>query len=117
MQPFNNYLASKDLTGEQIYAVLTQQVTGASAAAAKVLQVSEGFTYELGANGPVAGSVELNGTPVEDDETYRIVTSNFLSDGGDGFPAFVGGANKYFGGLDIDAFPDDLSRQPAVHPR
>ena len=33
VQPFNNYLVSMDLTGEQIYAVLTQQVTGANAGA------------------------------------------------------------------------------------
>jgi 5'-nucleotidase len=81
-----------------------------------VLQVSEGFTYELGDNGPVAGSVKLNGTPIEDDETYRIVTNNFLSDGGDGFPAFASGGNKYFGGLDIDAFSDYLSASSPYTP-
>ncbi len=37
-----------NLTGEQIYDLLTQQVTGANAGARKVLQVSEGFTYRLG---------------------------------------------------------------------
>ena len=36
-------------------------------------------------------------------------TNNFLSDGGDGFPAFTNGTNKYFGGLDIDAFADYLT--------
>ena len=116
VQPFNNYLVSMDLTGEQIYAVLTQQVTDANAGAAKVLQVSDGFTYELGDDGPVAGSVKLNGTPIEDDETYRIVTNNFLSDGGDGFPAFASGGNKYFGGLDIDAFSDYLSANSPYTP-
>ena len=37
------------------------------------------------------------------------MTNNFLSDGGDGFPAFTSGTSKYFGGLDIDAFSDYLT--------
>ena len=84
---------------------------GPNEGANKVLQVSEGFTYELGANGPVPGSVELDGNPIADDDSqsYRIVTNNFLSDGGDNFPAFEDGTAKYFGGLDIDAFSDYLS--------
>ncbi len=63
-------------------------------------------------------SVKLNGTPIEDDgsETYRIVTNNFLSDGGDGFPAFKDGTDKYFGGLDIDAFADYLSANSPYTP-
>ena len=31
VQPFNNYLVSMDLKGSDIYALLTQQVTGANA--------------------------------------------------------------------------------------
>jgi 5'-nucleotidase len=59
--------------------------------------------------------VLLGGAPVADDssQTYRIVTNNFLSDGGDGFPAFTGGGNKVIGGLDIDAFAAYL---PTVSP-
>ena len=48
--------------------------------------------------------------------TYRIVTNNFLSDGGDGFPAFRTGANKYFGGLDIDAFANYLTKKSPYTP-
>ena len=32
------------------------------------------------------------------------MANSFLSDGGDGFAAFAGATNKFFGGLDIDAF-------------
>ena len=109
VQPFNNFLVSMDLTGQQVYDVLTQQVTGANQAGRKVLQVSEGFQYRLGANGPVQGSVVLNGTPIDKAATYRIVTNNFLADGGDGFPAFTQGTGVYYGGLDIDAFADYLA--------
>jgi 2',3'-cyclic-nucleotide 2'-phosphodiesterase (5'-nucleotidase family) len=113
VQPFNNYLVSMTLTGEDIYNVLTQQVTGSNAAAPNILQVSKGFTYQRGPAGPVDGSVKLNGTPIDKAASYRIVTNNFLSDGGDNFPAFRNGTGKYFGGLDIDAFANYL---PTVSP-
>ena len=116
VQPFNNYLVSMTLTGQQIYDVLAQQVTGANAAAPKVLQVSKGFSYRLGATGAVEGSVQLNGTPIEKSASYRIVTNNFLSDGGDSFPAFVDGTAKYVGGLDIDAFSAYLTASSPYAP-
>ena len=116
VQPFNNYLVSMNLTGQQIYDLLTQQVTGSNAGAAKILQVSNGFSYQLGTSGPVDGSVKLNGTPINKGATYRIVTNNFLSDGGDGFPAFKDGTDKYFGGLDIDAFADYLGDKSPYTP-
>jgi 2',3'-cyclic-nucleotide 2'-phosphodiesterase (5'-nucleotidase family) len=116
VQPFNNYLVSMTLTGQQIYDLLAQQVTGANAPARKVLQVSQGFSYQLGPAGAVDGSVKLDGTPIDKAASYRIVTNNFLSDGGDGFPAFTSGTAKYFGGLDIDAFAAYLTAHSPYTP-
>lgn len=113
VQPFNNYMVSMTLTGQDIYDLLAQQVTGSNAGSNKVLQVSKGFSYTLGAGGAVDGSVQLNGVPIDKAASYRIVTNNFLADGGDGFPAFTKGTGKYFGGLDIDAFANYL---PTVSP-
>ena len=113
VQPFNNYLVSMNLTGQQIYDVLNQQRTGPNAgSAAKMLQVNKGFTYtwSTATQKVVDGTVAINGTPVDKAASYRIVTNNFLSDGGDNFPAFQGGTGKYFGGLDIDAFANYLSQ-------
>jgi 2',3'-cyclic-nucleotide 2'-phosphodiesterase (5'-nucleotidase family) len=109
VQPFNNYLVSMDVTGQDIYDLLAQQVTGANAGEAKVLQVSQGFSYQLGPAGAVDGTVKLNGTPIDKATTYRITTNNFLQGGGDGFPAFTKGTDVYYGGLDIDAFSAYLS--------
>ncbi|HVD64852.1 MAG TPA: bifunctional metallophosphatase/5'-nucleotidase [Lapillicoccus sp.] len=117
VQPFNNYLVSMDLKGSDIYALLTQQVTGLnSGSQKKTLQVSAGFTYTMTPTGPVDGSVALNGVAIDKNVTYRIVTNNFLSDGGDNFPAFKNGTNKYFGGLDIDAFAAYLTAKSPYSP-
>ena len=77
VQPFNNYLVSLTLTGQDIYDILTRRVTGGNAASPNILQVSNGFTYQLGASGPVDGTVELNGTPIDKTASYRVVTNNF----------------------------------------
>ncbi len=114
VQPFNNYLVSLDLTGAQIKSLLVQQWTDKNAAAPKILQVSDGFSYSYA--GTTLGEVTLNGTPLDDAATYRIVTNNFLADGGDGFPAFTTGTNKYIGGLDIDAFANYLEAHSPYTP-
>lgn len=106
VQPFNNYLVSLTMTGAQIKTLLTQQWSGANAASPKVLQVSDGFAYSY--SGTTLGAVTLNGAPLVDGQTYRIVTNNFLADGGDGFASFKDGQDKFFGGLDIDAFANYL---------
>jgi len=117
VQPFNNYLVSLDLTGQQIITLLTQQVTGGNAGTAnKILQVSAGFHYTMSATGAAPGSVTLNGVPLDPAATYRVVTNNFLADGGDNFLAFKNGTNQYYGGLDIDAFAAYLTAKSPYTP-
>ncbi|WP_405064106.1 bifunctional metallophosphatase/5'-nucleotidase [Kribbella sp. NBC_01505] len=123
VQPFNNFLVSMDMTGTQIKALLEQQfsgVNGPEAGKYKVLQIA-GITYTwnpAAAAGSkiVAGSVKIAGQPIVDGTSYRIVTNNFLSDGGDGFPAFTTATNKFFGGLDIDAFANYLTAHDPYTP-
>jgi 5'-nucleotidase len=116
IQPFNNYLVSMTLTGQDIYDLLTQQVTGLNAGGHKILQVSHGFHYTITPTGPVDGSVTLDGTPIDKAASYRIVTNNFLQGGGDGFPSFTKGTGVYYGGLDIDAFASYLSAHSPYAP-
>lgn len=120
VQPFNNYLVSMDMTGTQIKALLEQQFSGPNQAANKVLQIA-GITYTYNPAGTPgakvdAASVKIAGQPIVDGTSYRIVTNNFLSDGGDGFPAFTTATNKFFGGLDIDAFAAYLAAHDPYTP-
>ncbi|HEY3557837.1 MAG TPA: bifunctional metallophosphatase/5'-nucleotidase [Kribbella sp.] len=123
VQPFNNFLVSMDMTGTQIKALLEQQfsgVNGPDTAKYKVLQVA-GITYTwnpaaAAGSKVVAGSIKIGGQPLVDGTSYRIVTNNFLSDGGDGFPAFTTATGKVFGGLDIDAFASYLTAHDPYTP-
>lgn len=119
VQPFNNFVASMDLTGAQIKALLNEQWNGnneSSASGNKILQVSGlNYTWDVSlaaaANTDALVSVEFDAdnnpatanVPLVDGQVYRVVANNFLSDGGDNFATFKAGTNKLVGGLDIDS--------------
>jgi 5'-nucleotidase len=134
VQPFNNYLVSEDVTGQQLLDALNQQwndrneIVGPTPDENKILQVSGlSYTYsraladQPGTNalvGDVLVDTDGDGTPetkVDPAATYRVVVNSFLSDGGDGFPA-LNGADKYFGGLDIDALASYLAGHDPYDP-
>jgi len=108
--PFNNTLVSMDLTGQQIVRLLEQQWERTSSRGV-VLSVSNGFSYTWDAAAPagasrgqgrrvVPGSLMLHGEPVLVDKHYRVVTNNFLADGGDSFTVFQQGKNRTTGDVD-----------------
>lgn len=120
VQPFNNFVVSMDLTGSQIRTLLDQQFTGANESFNKVLQVS-GITYTWDQSEPPASkvvdsTVEVNGQPLRNAQTYRVVVNSFLSDGGDNFSVLREGTNKYVGGLDIDSLTDYLEAHDPYAP-
>ncbi len=107
VQPFNNTLTVMTLTGRDIVAVLDQQFDAIGPSVP--LQVSEGFTYAVrkGADGRgaavVPGSITVNGKPLDPTARYRIVTNNYLAEGGDFFTAFKAGTDIVVGGADSAA--------------
>ena len=107
--PFSNTLVLMDMTGAQVRGLLEQQWQRADADADRaMLQVSRGLSYrwnEALPKGRRVVSITLDGVPLDDARTYRVVANNFLAEGGDGFPMFTKGANKVDTTiLDLDAF-------------
>lgn len=105
VQPFGNSLVTMTLTGAQIEQLLEQQWT---ATTTRILQVSEGFSYEWSASGPVGSKVDpasimLNGSPIDLGASYRVTVNSFLADGGDGFSVLPLGTNRLGGEVDLDA--------------
>ncbi len=114
VQPFANTVNLQDFTGAQLVQVLKEQVTGANAAAPKVLQVSSGLTYTLdltksGADRVVTDSVKLDGKAIDPAATYRVATNSFLAGGGDGFPTLGQGTNDVVGLDDLAALEQYLT--------
>ncbi len=116
--PFGNRVLAMDLTGAQIRAVLEQQWSGGTT---KILQVSHGFSYRWDASRPVGarvveGSLTLNGAPLAPDRVYRVVTSDFLADAGDGMTTLRQGANRVAGKDQMEAVADYLGAHSPYTP-
>ena len=134
VQPFNNYVVSMDLTGDQLLAVLNEQWNGRNEntdpTRYNVLQVSGlDYTWDLSEAAAVDADalvgevmIDADGDPatpmvaVEAGKTYRVVVNSFLAGGGDGFPTLAEGTNVHFGGLDIDSLARYLEEHKPYEP-
>lgn len=119
VNPFGNLLVSFDLTGADLKAALEQQYDPTRSRQYLALAVSEGFTYTWDDSQPqgskvVAGSIMLNGAPIEMGATYRVAMYNFLAEGGDSFTAFTNGTNLLGGPEDLANFVDYLENNPGL---
>ena len=126
VQPFNNLVASMDLTGAEIKAILNQQWNGGNEGTnRKILQVS-GLSYTWDVSDAALTDADAIVGDVHGRRrrrpghrrwcrwwtatTYRVAMNNFIADGGDNFTRPRDqGENRITGGLDIDS----LRRLPA----
>ncbi|MYM35504.1 bifunctional metallophosphatase/5'-nucleotidase [Duganella sp. FT94W] len=115
--PFGNTLVAMNLRGAQIVELLEEQWVGGRDSVRGLLQVSDGFTYAWDEFKPegqrvVPDSVKLNGERLDMNTSYRVVTNNFLAEGGDGFPVFKKGSNRAATNIrDIDALTQYLVKR------
>ena len=121
VQPFGNLLVTMDLTGAQLHDLLEQQAIDARSRKVLILGVSQGFTFTYNPLGVFGdridpGSILLNGVAIDPVATYRIVTNNFLADGGDAFTVFRQGTNRVNRGDDLVALVDYLDANSPVAP-
>jgi 5'-nucleotidase len=121
VQPFGNSMVTMTLTGAQIERLLEEQFAGCTLASARILQVSEGFTYTWSASGPVCDKVDpstimLHGVVVDPSANYRVTVNSFLADGGDSFPILTQGTDRLGGAVDTDAFEAYFAANSPVAP-
>ena len=116
--PFGNELIVKTVTGDALVTMLEQQF---GADRRRIMQVSNGFTYSYNPSREPGrrvdrNSIRLNGMPLEPTRKYRLATSNFLWDGGDGMGALAAGTDPLLIGTDYDLLADYFSRHSPVQP-
>jgi 5'-nucleotidase/UDP-sugar diphosphatase len=97
--PYNNYLVTVDITGAQIIDSLENGVSLVEQNDGRFPQIAGlRFTWDPGANpGSRIKSVEISTVagykPIELLATYRVVTTNFIAGGGDGYTILEEGSN------------------------
>jgi 2',3'-cyclic-nucleotide 2'-phosphodiesterase (5'-nucleotidase family) len=113
--PFDNELVVMDLKGADILHLFEK---GASLNKG-VLQVSGvHIKYDLSLPlGRRVADVRVGGLPFDPSRTYRVVTNDFLSAGGDNFTDFQKGSNVAHEGTLRDAFTEYLKKHSPVSPR
>jgi len=119
VQPFGNSLVTMTLTGAQIDTLLEQQWDGQTSP--RILQVSEGFTYEWSASAPDgskvnSASIMIGGVPIVPGTSYRVTVNSFLADGGDNFAVLVDGTDRLGGEVDLDALVTYFGANSPVSP-
>jgi len=118
IQPFGNALTVKTLTGAQLFELLEQQFVGPDPAR-RVLLPSANVRYSYDLSRPAGmriGDFTIDGRPVDRAARYRVGTSQFLGDGGDGFSVLRQGTDPFVGPLDIDALERYFRGAPVAPP-
>ncbi|MEM9223176.1 MAG: 5'-nucleotidase C-terminal domain-containing protein [Pseudomonadota bacterium] len=100
--PFQNTLATFELTGAQIKAALENGVSGIEDGEGRFAQVA-GMRYSADTSvAPGEGRItsveikEANGwEPIDVDAVYGVVSNNFMRGGGDGYEVFTEAQNAY----------------------
>lgn len=112
-QPFNNQLVTQTLTGAELKAMLEQSF--ADSGPEQFLTPSAGFSYRVDRKAPANARVSailLDGAPIDPAARYRVTTSNFLANGGDGFTVLTPQREAVIGTTDLEALEAWLKAVP-----
>ncbi len=114
IQPFHNDLVALTLSGAQLRELLQHQLPRGTSAP-RLLQPSGSlrYTWSRAADGSSRLlEVKVDGQPLDDARSYRIVANGFMADGGEGLSVMRQGRDRTVLGEDLDALLDYLAAHP-----
>jgi 2',3'-cyclic-nucleotide 2'-phosphodiesterase (5'-nucleotidase family) len=121
--PFNNDMVVFDLSGEDLVAALENGVSKVEDVEGRFPQVAGmRFTWVIGNEpGTRVRSVEVKTgegyQPLDRSASYRIATSRYMQEGGDGYSVFQRGTNvEYPGFVDYDVVREYIEENSPVNP-
>ena len=120
--PFGNAVMALDITGQQLLAALEYGVSAVAAKAGRFPQVS-GLNLTYDSTKPVGKriiTVNIGGKPLEPKRVYRLATSDYLGNGGDGYEALKAAkvvVDASGGPLLANVVADYLAARPSVAPK
>lgn len=85
--PFDDMLVSAEMKGKDIVAEIDQTLKGLQKIPGGFLHVSGGARITISGN--LLESFTLNGKPLEPEKTYKVATTDFNANGGDGHVIFA----------------------------
>lgn len=121
--PFGNYLVLLSLTGEELLAALENGVSQAENVAGRFPHVA-GLRFSWDPTNPAGQRIvraevwtAAGFHPLQEEETYIVVTNNFLAGGGDGYDVFrEAEQTTVLGFVDYEVLADYLRAHSPLHP-
>lgn len=118
--PFGNRIQVKTVTGDTIIRWLEQQFDNPGPGRLTVMQVA-GMTFSFSVSRPPGqrvnrASVMIGGQPLQMTRRYRIVSNDFVWNGGDAFSVATEGTDPVDVGADVDVLVAYLMKHPGVQP-
>ena len=93
VMPFDNTLYTFDMTGEQIKEVLENGIMNTDIGWVQLSGIVVKYDSTKPAGQRVLEMTLKDGTPIEMDKTYKVVTNDFMATGGDNYTAFTKAKN------------------------
>ncbi len=116
--PFQNTLATFDASGQVILDALENGVSGMGEDPAGSFPQVAGMSYTVdpaAEEGSRISEVMVGGEPIDPDQTYGVVTNNFVRNGGDGYSMFVDAENPYDFGPNLEDVTADFIAENAPY--
>jgi len=122
--PFDSYLVSADISGQQLLGALENGVSRVEGVQGRFLQVA-GMRFKWDGSalpGKRIVSADVNTLdgykPVEADKAYRVVTLDYVASGGDGFTDIKSAANQVNLAFPLtDVVSEYLNQHSPVNPQ
>lgn len=117
--PFGSYIITKEVKGEDLVKVLEHATDAYPNVEGKFPQVS-GITFKIDMSkekGSRVTDIMVNGQKLDLNKTYVVATSDFIANGGDGYPVFkTAKLLNEFGGQD-EVLMNHLKKHNPVAPK
>ena len=117
--PFQNTLSTFEVTGETIIAALENGVSQMEEVKGRFPQVA-GLSFAVNPSAEVGSRVSkvfVGGSPIDRGKTYKVVSNNYVRNGGDGYKMFRSASNAYDYGPDLaDVTAEFLAKQNGYQP-
>ena len=110
LMPFENLIAVLELNAVQVDS-LAQQIARLGG------EPIAGFTFTIDSTTRSARNILVNGQPLDENRTYRLVTSDYLANGGGGMPALWNPLGRQDGTMLLrDAFVEYVREKKIIEP-
>ncbi|KUO71942.1 MAG: hypothetical protein APF77_04640 [Clostridia bacterium BRH_c25] len=117
IMPFDNTLFTMDLTGIQVKAAIEHGIMSPDFNPGQFSGLVVKYDSTKPAGERIVEISLADGTPLEDEKLYKVVTNDFQADGGDKYTMFKEGQNRYNTNIPVrDMLVNEIKEKETISP-